>query len=270
MIRRQVAQEYWLITQADHAVLSGELSRYYGNKTYPTPSAEAVYRGITLHDSGWPLHDDHPGVNGKNQPLDVFESPRQVTLPVWERSVEIAMAADPYAGLLVSIHALLLSSYASSQNGPASASWDLKEPRARFEVNRFQHRMFEIQEMLRLQLGMRVDLPLTNGLASGLTDPAEARLKSDYQCLAAMDMASLALCCTRPPFDTHRELFLHFQRDGNDLLVDKWPFSSPAIEVKVPFRRVPARAYLDPADLQAAMNGAALESFTAAVRPHKL
>jgi hypothetical protein len=270
MIRRQVGEEYWLITQDDHARLAGQLSRHFGNKSYDPPSCEAAYQGITLHDCGWPLHDEHPTLNAQGQPLDVFESPRQVTLPVWERSAELAMQAHAYAGLLVSIHVLWLSMFASRQTGAAAQSWDLTQPRARFEVNRFQHRMIEIQEMLRKQLGMHTDLPLKNGLAEQSSDPAEKRLIADFWRLQAMDVASLAICCTHPPFETHRDLSLHFGRDGNDLLVERWPFGEPKFEVAVPFRRIPARRYTDAADLGRAMDESRVETFTVTTRPNKI
>ena len=74
MIRRHVADEFWLIAQHDHALLSGHLAEQIGGGEFERPAPRAI-RGIALHDCGWPLHDDEaPTLNERGQPLDVFES----------------------------------------------------------------------------------------------------------------------------------------------------------------------------------------------------
>src|SRR4051794_6588820 len=104
MIRRRVGNEYWLITQHDHALRSGELARHVGNKLFDAPTESAI-KGISLHDCGWPLHDDQPTLNAKHQPIDVFESTHEIALKVWQAGSERAVeAGDDYAALLVSLH----------------------------------------------------------------------------------------------------------------------------------------------------------------------
>lgn len=267
MIRRQVASEYWLISQHDHALLSGEMARSIGGAGIVGPSGESAIAGIRLHDCGWPLHDDSPTVNQNGAPLDVFESVRPITLPVWERSAEIAMEADPYAGLLVSLHVLSLSTFATQQKGPAADSWNLDNPRVRFDVNVFQHRMIEIQEQLRPKLGLRTDQPLKNGMAENSTDPQELQLVRDFQWLQAMDMLSLAICCTEPPFNKYPPLKLQMTRRGGDrVIVRPWPFAIDQITMNVPFRRLPARRYTNDDDLRAVWNASPVERFTVSVQ----
>jgi hypothetical protein len=266
MIRRQVAQEYWLITQHDHAMLAGALARKLG-QTPPPPTGESAILGIELHDCGWPGHDDQPTLNKRRAPTDVFETGRQVALAVWLRSVEIAVERDPYAGLLVSLHVLALSNYATQQRILGTRSWDLKDARTRFEVNVFQHRIIEIQEGLRTRLGLRTDRPLKGGLAIDPSDPAEAGLVSDFHWLQAMDMMSLAICCTKPPFRGHPDKRLTWQREGINLTVAPWPFDEPEVKLEVPFRRIPARPYTDPTELHEAIAATDLERFTVAILP---
>src|SRR5687768_6526331 len=102
MIRRRVGNEFWLITQHDHALLSGELARHVGNKLFESRSESAI-KGPALHDCGWPLHDDEPTLNSKHQPIDVFESTPEIALKVWQAGADraVAEANDDYAALLV-------------------------------------------------------------------------------------------------------------------------------------------------------------------------
>ena len=107
---------------------------------------------MRLHDCGWPLHDDEPTLNRDGKPLDVFETTREIALQVWTASVERAAAADRYAGLLVSLHVLSLSVFASSQTQLRAR--EVRPERAggtKFAVSKFQHREIERQEDLRTQ-----------------------------------------------------------------------------------------------------------------------
>jgi hypothetical protein len=261
MIRRRVGDEFWLITQDDHARISGKLSQALG----PPSSAPAIL-GITMHDCGWPLHDDQPTLNEQNVPLDVFESPREIALAVWELSAEKAAQRDDYAGLLVSLHSLGLSVYVAEQTNAG-------DPRARFELNRFQRKMIELQESLRQRLGMKLDRPLKHGLAPDSHDPKEQKLLFDFRWLGAMDRLSLAICCTQPPFDAIEippfSAPLKMEREGKDVLLDPWPGKTP-IAIHIPYRRLSAKCYADNSEFRAAYAAAAIEQFTATVRGHTI
>ena len=258
MIRRQVGQEFWLITQDDHAQISGQLAEQIGNENFSPPSSDSAISGITLHDCGWPLHDDQPTLNADGLPRDVFESTMEIGLRVWEASADRAIERDDYAGLLVSLHSLGLSAFASGH-------WNLNDPRVRFEVNRFQHKMIELQESLRQRLGLRTDRPVKNGLAEDSSDPKEQQLLSDFRWLLAMDKLSLAICCTQPPFPTIEPNF-KIERDGNDVVLDPWPFAKSRIDLEIPFRRIAAKKYADDREFRDAYFSAPVERFTAAVR----
>ncbi len=223
-----------------------------------------------MHDCGWPLHDNQPTLNPRRQPLDVFETPRSIALEVWLRSVDIAVERDPYAGLLVSLHVFGLSIFAVEQGANISSSWNMKDARARFDINRFQHRMIEIQEILRTKLGLRTDRPLTHGISNDLTDPAEARLKHDFDCLRCMDQLSLSICCTKPPFANIQPRSIRVERNGNEIRLDPWPFMPNEIETSFVFRRLPAREYTDETELRELFSHAAPEQFTVHLRPSRI
>lgn len=247
MIRRHVGNEFWLIAQHDHALLAGALARHVGNHDFERPSEQAIL-GIELHDCGWPVHDERPTLNARGLPLDVFESPRAVALEVWQASVDRARARDPYAALLVSLHVLALSVFAATQEKA-----NLTDAKAKFEVNRFQHKQIETQEDLRRTLGLPVDLPMRQGLVEDPKDEAELQLQFHFRLLQALDQISLGLCCTRPPWNEIRPVLpraggnagaIKLSRESETRLsVTPFPFDSDPTQLSVPFRRVSGRAF---------------------------
>jgi len=240
MIRRRLGPDWALISQNDHAILSGQLAERWGNAAFapPVPQREFIL-AAAMHDAGWPSHDDAPTLNQGHEPLDVFESTPELAARVWRASADRAEAHGPFVGLMVSMHVLGLSGFlARAQH----------TPRETFEINRFQHREAERQESLRRQLNLPVDMPLTLGLAPPGTGDADDRVIFDFAILQAVDRMSLGICCTTavfPKIDNVRQqvgshpISINLRREGDErLYVSPWPFSVPAIELDVPFRRV--------------------------------
>jgi hypothetical protein len=189
MIRRDAGDSYLLITQHDHALLSGELARRIGNAQFEKPAPwEEVVEGIAHHDAGWPLHDDQPTTDADGLPLHVFKAPAALAVQVWSASVARAMNLGDYQGLLVSLHVLNLSALNVMAHSHNPTRPD------QFEINKFQHRQIEIQEELRGRLGLSNDVPRKLGLAKLGTSPADDQLLFNFRMLTAMDRVSLALC----------------------------------------------------------------------------
>jgi hypothetical protein len=245
MIRRDVDRDSLLITQADHAVLSRQLASRVGNGSFAALDPTAV-TAIGLHDAGWPLHDDQPALNKSGRPLDVFEVPRAIGLPIWTASADSAEAVDAYAGLIVSLHSLSLGIMASGR--PLSTRVDSALLASQFTLNQFQHREIERQENLRKRLEWPTDLPLHHGLADERASVIEDRLRFDFRWLKALDLLSLCLLCTKPPVPKTGEVYnrsggsasplkVHFDRSGA-MRVRPWPFDTLRIELECPARRV--------------------------------
>src|SRR3954470_12372868 len=193
MIRRAMEDRFLLFAQHDHAQLSGELARHYGNRFFAKPDPlEQTIRAVALHDCGWPLHDDRPTLNKEGLPLDVFESPLDVAIGVWQAGVEAVANEPPYTQLLVSLHVLGLSGFAATRQ---------HDRREQFELNKFQHRQIEKQVELRKRLGLAVDVPLKLGLAIRSDIAEEERLRRNHNLVQTMDRISLGLCCTELPFE---------------------------------------------------------------------
>jgi hypothetical protein len=261
MIRRPHENGFLLITQQDHATLSGDLAAHYGTGRFlPPDPLEPTLLGIGLHDSGWPIHDDRPTPNPQGLPLHVFETPPEISIPIWTASADRAAARHPYAGLLVSLHGMALSLLSATHHSNLPGPHQ-ERLRRQFELNRFQHQEVERQELLRGQLGMRIDLPLRFGLASPGTEPVEDQLISNFRLLQAMDRLSLAALC-------HEELFPAIElipapgaapiqirltrQPPNRLLLSPWIFETTELTFTLEGRVVPPGPYPDAAALQAA------------------
>jgi hypothetical protein len=267
MIRREENGTWYLIRQDDHARLSGDLAKRIGNEQFepltarePDLAGKAIL-GIAMHDEGWPLHDDQPTLNPRLAPRDVFESKVDVAMRIWAESAQRAAWADPYAGLLVSLHGLGLSQFALAEVVHQFSRKNLAYTRDRFELNKFQHNEIERQVGLRKLLGFRMDLPLNHGLTDLGVDPREDLLIHHFRTLQAMDRLSLALCCTKPPFDA-LELGAHPGATLTKIRIGKpearrvtlapWPFSAGRIEVAINARTLPASPFRDEPTFQVA------------------
>jgi hypothetical protein len=281
VIRREVQgdgqAEYLLIAQHDHALIAGELAEHFGNDHFARPEPrEAALQGVRLHDCGWPLHDEQPTINKEGKPLDVFETPREIALRVWTASAEKASAINPYAGLLVSLHVLSLSVFASSQTSFAHEKFDLSEPSEKFAVSKFQHREMERQQNLRTEVGLRTDKPTHHKHPHEVTQKKEDQLTFNFRMLQAMDAISLAACCTKPPSSESQEvkpqpgaksIKFAIARRGDDVTIDPWPFDQPQVELKIPVCRIAAKRYENNDELRAIVPCGGSEILTCIVMP---
>jgi hypothetical protein len=261
MIRHRRGDEFLLVAQHDHALLSGEFATHIGAGGFAAPDPfRHTVDGIALHDCGWPLHDERPTLNDKGFPLHVLESPMPVAIKVWSESARRAAEKDPYTGLLVSLHVMALSFIAQTHDPtPHERFRDAKDL---FDLNKFQHRQAELQEELRRNVGLRTDIPLTKGLARSGVDPGEDRLLFNYNLLKLCDRLSLDLCCSEPLFETIEDVF---PRPGaapltlqvghvteGAMTLSPWPFAADRLEYDVPCRRVVATPFTSDYDFQQA------------------
>ena len=274
MIRRDADKDWLLISQVDHAAMVAQLAEQFGNSGFDKAS-DSLIQAIRLHDAGWPLHDDAPTLNDHGFPLDVFETPRSISLPVWAASADRAMEANPYSGLLVSLHSLSLSIHSTSNMATRPDKVELKTLQDQFEVNKFQHREVERQEQLRKQLNFNTALHLKHGLADVHASERDDQLRFDFRLLQVMDLISLCLCSTNLPAERSDEVLrtptggtvrLSFVRDNEGRLrISPWPFGIPRVELNIACRRIGRKRYGSMDELRHAYNEAARDSLTLVV-----
>ncbi len=282
MIRREEKGKYFLIRQDDHATLAGELARRIGAEPFvsilsldPAVGQKAL-TAVAMHDAGWPIHDDAPTLNNRLAPRDVFESKHDVSMAVWADSGDLASAVDPYAGLLVSLHSLSLSAFALSEVMAHVSRKAVAYTREQFDLNRFQHNEIERQTELRQQLGLATDLPLNYGLSAPGVDGREDLLAYHFRVLQGMDRISLAMCCTKSPFD-FIELSpqpgqgltrVRLKRSGDRTLqVSPWIFDQPTLSLSVPAKVVAVQQFKTDSAFQEAYRVAPTESLELAIEP---
>lgn len=275
MIRHTRGDAFLLITQHDHALLSGKFAERIGNGMFAPPSPfREVVDGIALHDGGWPVHDDEaPTLNGRGEPLHVLESPIDVATHAWSESVRRAVAKHPYTGLLVSLHVTALSDFAQSQ-APIPHE-RAKTPAEHFMLNKFQQQQFELQEDLRRRLKMPTDLPLHNGLAEPGESEVEDQLIFNYGLLKTMDRVSLDLCCSEELFQEIEDVYprpgespvnIKVRHAGPGAMeLSPWPFADERLAFEVPCRRMPAKTYAGNDAFREAYHAAPVEPFKVSV-----
>jgi hypothetical protein len=260
MIRRDCEKEIYLICQHDHAQLAGKLVFHVGNNAFAPPSPLAsIALGVAEHDCGWRELDEQPVLNAKGLPSHVFEINHAIALAAWSDSVARVAQLDPYAGLLVSLHAMSLAVHAAvhlpNQTNDSSRH-------DHFKIQQFLHRQIELQESLRKKLQMRVDLPLRGGLAETGRSDEEDLLQANFHLLQLLDQISLVLCFDRLVFDRvdkviprprAQPITVRMERLETGVLgLRPWPFDLEKIELRIPARRLPAGPYRSPEELMAA------------------
>jgi hypothetical protein len=261
MIVRRDVDRLLLITQRDHARLAGQVAAAWGNTRFAKPFRwPETIDAVAHHDNGWASHDASLALDETGEPLDVLSSGLLLSLETWSDSAgRVRASHSPYAALLVSIHVLRLSALAAAQART--------RPEV-FQLNKFQHRQIEVQEDLRKQLGLRVDIPRKLGLTGDGNGPDEDRLTHDYALLRAADQMSLAVLCEEATVGTVEvraapgklRTTLRLERpEPNRLTVDPWPFGAPELSFDVAARGVEARPYDDSQELESALRASQVQ-----------
>src|SRR5512140_164199 len=102
LTQQRPCDDGWLITQPDHAALSGDIAERLATSVFPGVDADVV-RGITLHDEGW-AEFDRRALAGSGTPRSFINEPPATFVQAWTGSIERAAEISPVAGMIVSKH----------------------------------------------------------------------------------------------------------------------------------------------------------------------
>jgi hypothetical protein len=138
LIVRERGESWQLVRQPDHADLAGQLAEAWGGGEFarPTPLPSVVLAAFR-HDDGWAIFDRRPAWDSaKGQPLNFLDIPIRVHVAFYSACIEVVAEEDPYAGVLVSMHAVGLYN-GRYDTSPGSGPGFVNAPNAAAEVVRF-------------------------------------------------------------------------------------------------------------------------------------
>ena len=116
MLRMESDTGWWLISHPNHARLAGAFAAAWGNEKFRKPEPRVrVLHGISSHDDGWSMRDEHPKITREGRPsafstelVGKYSAFEEIDLSdylaVRERAVRLIAERDPYAGLLIALH----------------------------------------------------------------------------------------------------------------------------------------------------------------------
>jgi hypothetical protein len=250
IVRREPDGSLILITQNDHAKLSGVFAAHWGNSEFAALEPyESMVRAAACHDAGWSRYETEPLYDlVRKQPPTFFEvpnSPEQVA--AFQAAIDWLRAIDSYAGLMISRHrtGLWRQRYGSVSVSSARPARDLGPP---------------VEDMIRREEARQQE---------ALARLDRRRFDVNYQLLQIFDLLSLYLCTAKPqqrqldhaPRDYNGDgqggvSLCLTPRDDNVIVVAPYPFDARPLEVSVVYRRLSTSDYPSVAAFRAAYFGA--------------
>jgi len=107
--QKQRARAYWLVSQPDHARLSGDLAANFVSPHFPRVDTLMAH-AIGVHDSGWGLFaaetgpTQPPQLGREGRPLSFMEYEAPDFVRAWSASINSAEAVCAAGGIIVSRH----------------------------------------------------------------------------------------------------------------------------------------------------------------------
>lgn len=261
MIRRALDSHWLCIGQPAHAHLAGAMAEAWGRPPFlaPDPRTE-VLQAVAEHDNGWAEWEAAPALDpAAGHPFHFTEMPVADHLAIWRRGVQRMLERNPYAGLLVSMHAAALMRFR------------LERAARTPEPERATVRTF-LAEQERLQATLREGLAARPRYREAV---ASARLTANFRLLQLLDALSLLLCggATEPQTFTavplgegQRRTELEFTPEEGGARLQPYPFTADPACFSVTGRLLPAARLPDPAALHAAWGQAPEQRLSFALR----
>jgi hypothetical protein len=231
--------EWVLISQVEHARLSGKLAEHWGaGGVAPLVDGDELVWAIAHHDDGWAAWETAPDVEPElGRPRSFTEMDLAESLEIWTASITGAAERGPLAGYAVAGHfCALLRRY--------DDRWKDDEDLA-IDARRFLDTYDSL--MQGCQKAWQARSPSTN-------TPQRAQLALAQ--LQLFDSLSLWLCCALAsgademetpggPAITLAPLGRAEPGEPIGVSMSPWPLTVAALEVAVAGRAVPVRRYLD-------------------------
>ena len=234
-----------MITQNDHAQLSGLFAAHWGNASFEAPRPYgSMVRAAMYHDRGWIRYETSPQLNPQTGKTPNYrEVPTDAAqLEAFGWASDWLGSIDPYAGIMIARHrtGLWQGRYGVISHPPAIQRGTLPP----------QIQAFIAESEAKQKAG-----------AAGV-DASEAA--TNYHLLQVWDMISLYICSNErlkneriEPVPTSysgkpgASLKLT-PLEANTIALDPYPFDQPSLTTNVIFRRLTQDTFKDSAELQSA------------------
>lgn len=249
MIRREFNTEpgkpqWLLITQLEHARLSGELAKHWGHAPFiPLVCAEQLLPTVYLHDDGWRTWEQSPEIDSQTgRPLGFTEMPLAESLDIWTKSIERAASIGPLAAWGVAGHFTSLLSHADEATQPAARTW-----------------LAACEQQRAGWLSQWLSSAHDQTIGSG-PDRNQEQAELALAQLKLFDWLSLWLCLAErttlqefeipgSPKLTITPLPQQSEQHTQTLLLDPWPLTTGELTLSVTGRLVPVRHYTSDQEL---------------------
>jgi hypothetical protein len=259
MLKRADGDRFRLVTQPDHAAVSGYLAAHWGNSDFKplgrwenSTGAESLRREIVFaiaeHDNGWWEWEADPEIDpADGLPLDFLQASDEGGFDRWKRGAARFESAHPLASLLINRHAYWLQ---------AARVAPIREPQFQHPLFGFRPRLSEpasheaaalrefLVERLSHERVLLDRLALKGRLWAAST--RDGALLPAVRALQALDALSLAMCGTaheplrllevpRASWDDRVTLEVRPAPDGG-IQVTPYPFALDPLPVAIPVR----------------------------------
>ncbi len=245
MIRRDIDGGWILITQDDHAVLSFDIMKNWGNSRFEEiiPN-EQVLTAIKEHDCGWKKWDSSSVLNKQNNyPTNFIEMYTNDQYVIWKNSYESLRDDSSYAASLVALHFSKFNNNTLTKNPDNRTAKILRD-----KINKFVQR----------NLKLNSDNKDKNGFL-----PIDVRINLRF--LQIGDIVSLALChgwssteIENVPLNYHDDnvILKLSSQDGLNYEIDPNPFPENNLEFKVKGKKLLKKEFKSQDELDMAFSDA--------------
>lgn len=242
-----------LITQPDHAALSGEFARHWGNELFAAPALRNdLAAAIAHHDDGWQEADAEPRwFRATRAPQNFLDLAPDDFTSISRRSIRFAGARSSLAGYLVSWHFRKLAEARSAVDSAFAALPQIQE---------FLADQRSLQAELRPHFAALPDVAVSE--ACRLLQFSD--MLSIYICLGALDD------CTFPQefltgSNSRARVTLHFEPEAT-LWLSPYPFDCSPLSLRVTGRRLDQASFRNQEELSHAYASAPPETLSVEFR----
>ena len=242
VIVRDNGDTWQVVLQTDHAILSGDFARAWGNAAFETPRPHGTVTTAAMrHDDGWAIWERYPSVlviNGTQKPRNFLDVQIRSHLAFYRAQIAAVLDEDAYAGMLISMHGCGIYNARYGTDPTLKLTFAEADQRA---VDEFAAEQELLQTGVRADLGLSDDEVWTNYKLLQIFD----RL-SLYFCMKDLEAGEAATITSVPVHYGGEDITMNIQADGPwRVRMDPFPFSGTEHSFSLLRREIPKRVWAD-------------------------